>query len=194
MTAQMSSFVRDDYMHSLLPAPQGQASGLSELSKNPQYVTHDRAMQGLGIAQKVESHSSLQMSIKTFQKLDLKEGKVLGDRADRFVSKLASILKSVSAQQNHISSVHINGRAGILRGYNKISPQELKRLRNIIKSSYSVCVNTSCGSHLLLIIRQTTTNHGISCKIRSKWSRKTYTEAQHAGSQHPGTRDTDYAA
>ena len=140
-------------MHSVLLAPEGQPSRLSHRSNSPQHTSLGQAMQGLDVAQKAESHSSLKTSIKTFQKLHLKEGTVLGDAAGRFVRKLASILKSVPVQQDHNSSVQLDGGIEVLKGFNNISPQDLKRLRNIIKSSHSVCVNDSRMLHLLLFIR-----------------------------------------
>ncbi|KAF2012943.1 hypothetical protein BU24DRAFT_465291 [Aaosphaeria arxii CBS 175.79] len=139
--ARVSSIVQTDCIHRPLLAPQDQASGLSERSNNPQYARPDRAMQGPSIVQKVESHSSLKMSVKTFQKLDGKEGIEVGGRAGRLLSTLANVLKSGVIKQNHIPSVHINGRVQSLDGFDDISPQELKRLRNIIKSSQSICVN-----------------------------------------------------
>ena len=140
-------------MHSLLLAPQGQANGLSQPSVNPQHASLSQATQGLDIAQKVKSRSSLEISIKTFQKLHLKEGTVPGDAASHFVGKLASILKAVSVQQDHISSVQLDGGVAVMQVFNRISPQDMKRLRNIIKSSHSVCVNDGCESHLFLFIR-----------------------------------------
>ena len=149
----MSSFVRADYMHSMFLAPQGQANGLPQPSDNPQSASLGQAMQGLDVAQKAESSSLRKISIKTFQKLHLEEGIVSGDAAGRFINKLASILKSVSVQQDHISSVHLDGGVEVLEGFNSISPQDVKRLRNMIKSSQSVCVNDDCESHLFLLIR-----------------------------------------
>ncbi|KAH9882577.1 hypothetical protein J1614_000813 [Plenodomus biglobosus] len=137
MIREMSTFVQADYMHNLLLAPQGQASGLSQPPNHPQYASLRQTMQGSVIAKKVESHSSLKASIRTFQKLHLKEGIIPAERAGRFISELASILKSVSVQQNCISSVQFDKRGG----FSDIDSQDLKRLRNIIKSSHSVCVN-----------------------------------------------------
>ena len=110
-------------------------------------------MQNLDIAQKAESHSSPKISVKMFQKLHLEEGSMSGDAAGRFVSKLTSILKSIPIQQDHISSVQLDRGVEVLEGFNSISPQDLKRLRSILKSSYNVCVNNNCESHLLLLIR-----------------------------------------
>ncbi|KAH7068946.1 hypothetical protein BKA63DRAFT_98278 [Paraphoma chrysanthemicola] len=138
---QMSGFVRADHMPGLLLATRGRANGLSQPSHNSQHASLGQAMRGLDIAQKAESHSLLKIGIKMFQKLYLKEGIVPGDAAGRFASKLASILKSISVKKDHISSIQFDGEVEVLEGYNRISPQDLKRLRNIIKSSQSVCVN-----------------------------------------------------
>lgn len=86
--------------------------------------------------------------MKKFQKLDLREGILQNEGANRFIKILANILKSVSVQQNHVSSVHLDGSVDFLEGYENISPQDIKRLRNMVKSSHSVCLNTSCKSCL----------------------------------------------
>lgn len=78
---------------------------------------------------------------------------MLGDVAGRIISKLTGILKLISVQQGHISSVQLDREVDALEGFNSTSPQDLKRLRNILKSSYSVCVNGNCKSHLLLLTR-----------------------------------------
>jgi nucleoside phosphorylase len=137
----------------VLLAPQGQAGGVSRRSISPQHAFLGQAMLGLDIVQKAKSHSSPKISIKTFQKLYPKEGTLLGDAAGRLVSEFASILKSVSVQQNCISSVQFHGGVEVLEGFSNICPQDLKRLRNIIKSSQNVCVNYDGESHLLLFIR-----------------------------------------
>ena len=137
----------------MLLTPQGQANGLSQLSNEPHHPSLCQAMQNLDIAQKAESHSSPKISVKMFQKLHLEEGSMSGDAAGRFISKLTSILKSIPIQQDHISSVQLDRGVEVLEGFNSISPQDLKRLRSILKSSYNVCVNNDRESHLLLLIR-----------------------------------------
>ncbi|KAH7088968.1 hypothetical protein FB567DRAFT_591081 [Paraphoma chrysanthemicola] len=138
---QISGFVLADHIPGLLLATQGQATGLSQPSHKSQHDTLGQAMLSLDVAQKAENHSLLKISIKMFQKLYLKEGIVPGDAAGRFASKLASILKSVSLQQDHISSVQLGRDVEVLKRYDRISPRDLKRLRNIIKSSHTVSVN-----------------------------------------------------
>lgn len=129
--------MREEYTHDQPLAHQSHSSGLLQQSNDSEHASFGQASSHADTRNKVEEHSKLKMSIKAFQKLHPKEGVVQGEDANRVLTKLANIFKSTS---NHVSSIQSGGEKA-RDGFENISPQGMKLLRNIVKSSHSIDIN-----------------------------------------------------
>jgi hypothetical protein len=125
-------------MSSQISAPQSQLDGLSQRSNDSQLASLGQAISNPDTCEKIGGYSSPKMSIKAFRKLHLKEGILEGKEANCFLSNLASILTSLP---DNTSSIQSGGREDRSE-FENIDPQDMERLRNIVRFSDTVRFNT----------------------------------------------------
>jgi hypothetical protein len=112
-------------MSSQISAPQSQLDGLSQRSNDSQLASLGQAISNPDTCEKSGGYSS-------------KEGILEGKEANCLLSNLASILTSLP---DNTSSIQSGGREDRSE-FENIDPQDMERLRNIVRFSDTVRFNT----------------------------------------------------